>query len=331
MAGRDHENDKAERTLLSYGAYLARGAGVRERTDIGLPLAHQDIPRSFSDFYYGNEHPDQFVRVHVPPASSRAGGLLPVVVIIHGGFWKERWHVNNAAHTTIAPSLARPPHEQLPSSPLSYVAVEVEYRRREAPGGGWPGTNNDVAQALQLLPLLRQRYGVPMDLNRLALLGHSAGGQLALWLGEEAVRRRKAQDNAEAEALPALPVPKLVVAVAPVTDMETGHEMKLSDEGDAIPLYMRCLPDSEENIAKYRAASPERALPSEVPVILAVGMEDTDVPASMVADFHEKVLAAGGASSELLTFDGADHYAPMDTATPEWSKIREAMDKHMAP
>ena len=65
-------------------------------------------------------------------------------------------------------------------------------------------------------------------------------------------------------------------------------------------------------------------------MILAVGMEDTDVPASLVAGFHEKVLAAGGASSELLTFDGADHYAPMDTATPEWAQIREAMDRHMA-
>ena len=174
-------------------------------------------------------------------------------MIIHGGFWKERWHVNNAAHTTIAPSLARPVSEQPASSPLSYVAVEVEYRRREADGGGYPGTNNDVAEALKLLPLLRERHNIPMDLARLALLGHSAGGQLALWAGEEACRRRAAAGGASVS----MPVPRLVVAVAPVTDLEMGHEMKLSDEGDAIPLYMRCLPDSEENIAKYRAASPQ--------------------------------------------------------------------------
>ena len=90
----------------SYGSYLARGAGVRERTSIGLPLHYGSTPRAFMDFRYGEEHPDQFVRVHVPPLSSRTdGALLPVVVVGHGGFWKERWNVDNAAHTTIAPSL----------------------------------------------------------------------------------------------------------------------------------------------------------------------------------------------------------------------------------
>ena len=89
------------------------------------------------------------------------------------------------------------------------------------------------------------------------------------------------------------------------------------------------MPTHPQNVAKYRAASPQRALPSKVPAILAVGTSDTDVPESMVRAYHEHAVAAGGASSELLTFEGADHYAPMDTATPEWAQIRQAMDAHM--
>ena len=62
---------------------------------------------------------------------------------------------------------------------------------------------------------------------------------------------------------------------------------------------------------------------------MAVGTADTDVPESMVRGYHEHVIAAGGASSKLLTFEGSGHYAPMDTATPEWAQIRQAMDAFM--
>ena len=69
---------------MAFGTYLARGVGVREKSDVGLPLAHQSVPRSFMDFYYGTDHRDQFVRVHVPPLSSRGSELLPVVRGHHG-------------------------------------------------------------------------------------------------------------------------------------------------------------------------------------------------------------------------------------------------------
>ncbi len=56
----------------------------------------------------------------------------------------------------------------------------VEYRRRDNPGGGWPGTFLDVAHAADSLRALASRY--PLDLTRVVATGHSAGGQLALWL-----------------------------------------------------------------------------------------------------------------------------------------------------
>ena len=117
-------------------------------------MTTDDISSTFSLLVipYGNDDSDQFMRVHFPLAAS-ASQPLPVVVIIHGGFWKNRWNVSNAAHTTLAPSLA---------ASGDYVAVEVEYRRRDSPGGGYPGSMNDVAASLRQLALSAEEHSLPL-------------------------------------------------------------------------------------------------------------------------------------------------------------------------
>lgn len=82
--------------------------------------------------------------------------------------------------------------------------MELEYRRRDHEGGGWPGTNQDVADALAALPGLLTKAAVAADLTKVAVFGHSAGATLALWAGQTAT------------AL----VPALIVAIAPITDLE---------------------------------------------------------------------------------------------------------------
>lgn len=259
-------------------------------------------PATAVHFYGPSQH--QFIRVHTP---ATAPAPAPVAVIIHGGFWKSKFGVDTALIDSLAGDFSR----------RGWVSVEVEYRRVGHDGGGFPGTQEDCLSALGCLTEVGRT--VPLDLNRVVVLGHSAGGQLALWAAEQVAR----------SAEPAF-VPALCVAIAPVTDLETGHEMRLSDEGDAVSNFMGCLPDSPENVAKYRSASPWWLLPNQVPMVLAVGADDPDVPATLVRDFAERAQAVdGGAGAELLVFPDCGHFEPVDATSAPWDALRAAIDRHV--
>jgi len=272
---------------------------------------------------YAEEDPDQFMRLHLPrelPTSN-----IPVVVIIHGGFWKNVWTVSNAAHTTLAPSLV---------DSGAYAAVEVEYRRRDSPGGGYPGTMDDIELCLQQLAVFVQKHTLPLDLERLILLGHSAGGQLALLYADSASKA-----SAESGVRP-LPIPKLVIAIAPVVDLVAAYERKLSDEGDAAERFMKCKPSDEDGkcLERYMDASPRhRCIPLRLPTLLVTGKGDTDVPFDMVLAFSDAATAAAASNPEftndisiLLCNDKTDHYGPVNAESTEWAKIRAAMDAAVA-
>ena len=93
-------------------------------------------------------------------------GPFPIAIVLHGGYWQ-------------------PPYGKLIMRPLcldlarrGYAALNVEYRRLGRDGGGWPQTFDDVAAGIDLLAGLGD---AALDLERVTLIGHSAGGQLALW------------------------------------------------------------------------------------------------------------------------------------------------------
>ena len=84
-----------------------------------------------------------------------------------------------------------------------FGVVELEYRRRDDEGGGWPNTNADVLLAINSLPATAPGECASLDLSNVTLIGHSAGGCLALWLAAQDVQIRI----------------RLVVAVAPVSPL----------------------------------------------------------------------------------------------------------------
>ena len=98
-----------------------------------------------------------------------------MVVLLHGGFWR--------AQRTL--ELMRPLAADLAGR--GFAAWNLEYRRVGQPGGGWPGTCEDVAAGLDHLARLAGRE--PLDLDRLVVAGHSAGGHLALWSAARPGRR----------------------------------------------------------------------------------------------------------------------------------------------
>src|SRR5215831_15665063 len=116
--------------------------------------------------------PEHVADVRLPQRRTEAAvRSAPLVIFLHGGFWRVAY---DRSHTgPMAAALAA----------AGYAVCVPEFRRTGQPGGGWPGTFDDVATAVDRSPaLVREAAGPAVIADGPALLsGHSAGGHLALW------------------------------------------------------------------------------------------------------------------------------------------------------
>jgi acetyl esterase/lipase len=241
----------------------------------------------------------------LPPFTLLASGLTT-------GFWKNKYNVDNAALDKMPAALQT----------HGYIAVEIEYRRRDHEGGGWPGTNDDVSAALRVMPAAVRATGLTPDLSKVILIGHSAGGTLAMWSADAAAKDPTSEY-----------VPALVIAVAPITDLVAGFEARLSDEGDAVPLYMKGTPSELPDA--YAAASPIEQLPLKVPTIVVSGAKDTDVPTAHIAPYSVAVGANRQEETDSIHFqhmemENADHFDLVDVAGAVWPAMLDAAAKILA-
>ncbi|RVW04863.1 alpha/beta hydrolase family protein [Rhodococcus spongiicola] len=239
---------------------------------------------------YGPE-PQQFGHFYPPEGTSE--GPVPVVMVLHGGFWSGEYHLNLG--TPLSVDLAR-----------SGVAVwNVEYRRI-GEGGLWPEMSADVVAALEAIAgPVADASPVPLDLDRVRVVGHSAGGQLAIWLAgqsDTAVR------------------PELFVSQAGALDLASAGERgrRISYIEDLFGVTYGEDPDL------YRSASPLHRVPIGVPVVCIHGTEDAQVPAKIASRYHDAARAAGDPVA-LHLIDGEDHFAFLDPATRSWKLSRELL------
>jgi acetyl esterase/lipase len=146
---------------------------------VGNSTEKEEMSYELEVFRYGEDE-DQFFRLMtpiLPPHSPPLAHGRPIAVWIHGGYWKQQYHIDNALLDQVAPSLCD----------LGYAVMILEYRRgREALDGGrggWPNTNLDIALSLQKLETLAtsSSHAEVLNLKKVVLIGHSAGGTLALW------------------------------------------------------------------------------------------------------------------------------------------------------
>jgi acetyl esterase/lipase len=262
-------------------------------------LARLTVPDGpYTKVPYG-DGPDQFGELWLRPGAA-------AVVLVHGGFWRERYRLD------IMHALA----DDLWLA--GYTVWNLEYRRVGGPGGGWPGTLCDVASGFDALAGLAVEYG--FDVRRVPVVGHSAGGHLALWL---AARGRLSGTGWPAPRL----MPSLVVGLATVGDLGLAHRLNLSD--GAASAFVGAPPEREPG--RYRQASPVSLLPLGCPQLLVHGTGDDSVPFSMSERYVEAARAAGGPACELIALPGTGHLELIDPATAAWRAVRAGIDRASGP
>lgn len=228
-------------------------------------------------------------------------GPHPVVVVVHGGFWRAKYDLEHIGH--VCAELTR----------QGFATWSLEYRRVGHEGGGWPGTFEDVALGTDFLRILARSQA--LDLARVVALGHSAGGHLALWLGA----RHRLEDGGALHRADPLPL-RGVVALAGVVDLARAFELKLSDG-----IVEEFLGGSPTRVPeRYRVASPAELQPLGVSQVLVHGTEDDTVPVSMSEAFHARGRELGDPVRNVV-LPGAGHFEVIDPRSREWLQVVEAV------
>ncbi len=230
----------------------------------------------------------------VPPAPEHGEGPLPTVVLVHGGYWRPRW--DRGLGDAVAADLAG----------RGVLVWNPDYAAGDAP---WPQTLLDVAAAHD--HLLRSAIAPRVDTARTALVGHSAGGQLALWLAA-----RPALPPTAPGAGPLAPPPVLVVAQAPVAALADAAREGLG--GGAAVALVGGTPEQVPD--RYRVADPVALVPAAVPTLLLHSADDSAVPLRQSRTYAQ----AAGPRARLLEVPG-DHFAHLDPSSRALDALRGAL------
>jgi acetyl esterase/lipase len=257
-------------------------------------------PAPSATFHYGRA-PSQYAELFLPAGK----GPFPVAVLVHGGCWTKEFggitQLRNMAGALAARGIA---------------AWNVEYRRVDEDGGGYPGMYLDMNAALDLLQREAQRY--PLDLERLAAVGHSAGGQLVQWLAA----RPQIPDSSPLYRKNALPV-RAVVSLGGLADLRREAALiKSSCDRDTVQLAgtpNKTRPDvfSDTNAGDL--------MPNGSRTILVTGELDTISPPRVAHDFARRARAAGD-RAEVVILPGASHYDEVAASSPSWPLVLQAIE-----
>ncbi len=200
-----------------------------------------------------------------------------------------------------------------------YLVCVPEFRRVGQAGGGWPGTFDDVAAAVDRLPLLVAAIAPgTCDPGRLLLLGHSAGAHLALWAAGRHLLPRDVPWRADAGSRPRIAG---VAALAPVSDLVACHRQRLG--GGAAADLLGGGP--EQHPQRYAVADPARLIPLGVSVRIVHGITDDRVPCEMSRSYAARARSAGD-DAFLEELPGCGHFEVIDPRSAAWPTVLAAID-----
>ncbi|HEV7206494.1 MAG TPA: alpha/beta fold hydrolase [Jatrophihabitans sp.] len=247
---------------------------------------------------YGTDA-SQFGELTLPGAASAPD----VVVIVHGGFWRARYGLD----------LGRPLAADLVAH--GYAAWNLEYRR-VGNGGGWPQTFDDVAAGIDHLAVLAAEHEAiagAVRAGRVVAVGHSAGGELAVWAAGRAGLPAGAPGAAPKVTLAGVvsQAGVLDLAVAANTGVGSGAPQDLLGGTPA------------QHPDRYRLTDPIQQVPLAAPVLCVHARADQNVPYAQSTAYVTAATRAGG-HARLVPVEG-DHFTLIDPATPAWAVVRDAV------
>lgn len=246
---------------------------------------------------YGKEAPDQFGDLRVPSGA----GPFPVAVVVHVGWWRSMFALTYAGWMSEALTRA------------GVATWNIEYRRVGG-GGGYPNTLYDVTAAVGELRRIATDY--PLDLARVVVTGHSAGGHVAGWLAAKPAHRALDKFGESFPLIGAVPV-------AGALDLKLVSELGVTDMvgSPANDFLGGTLAEVPNN---YALASPAEWLPAGIPVIAIHGSEDDVVPVAISRRYVSRAQAAGD-PAKLIALEGVEHFAPFDPSTDAGKTVRDTV------
>ncbi|HLF32169.1 MAG TPA: alpha/beta hydrolase [Xanthomonadales bacterium] len=219
-------------------------------------------------------------------------GPHPVMVLIHGGCWRSQYdiaHIRKLAAAFTATGI---------------TTWTIEYRRVGDPGGGWPGTFDDIANGADHLVALAGQYD--LDLNRLIVAGHSAGGHLAIWLAHR-----------PAEWPPKLQ-PRAVLALAPAADLAYLEQQGVC--GDVVEKLVGGSP--EQYPQRYQLVSGTSRLPLPIPQYIVIG--ELDANWAPVGRRYIDSARRQGNDPHVINANESGHLEMIDPDSATWPLVLHA-------
>jgi acetyl esterase/lipase len=240
---------------------------------------------------YGSDS-NQFLDLRLPSTKQKGVGPYALAVNIHGGFWRAKYTLEHAGHLCAA------------LTALSVATANLEYRRVGNEGGAWPGTFADVRAAYNFLWQNAHEHNV--DRQRFVIMGHSAGGQLALCLAahEPSITR--------------------VISLAGAVDLRRAFQLHLSN--DAVVEFLRGTPMQVPD--HYREADPMQLAIPNARQWLIHGAADDIVAPGFSRDYVNAKQKHGGREKEdvhLLEIPGGDHFDLIDPRTSAWKEVEQTV------
>ncbi len=282
-----------------------------------LPAAASAAPMQLADYMalsgpapdahvaYGPA-PSQYAELFLP----QGAGPFPVAVLVHGGCWTAKF-----GGITQLRNMAGALRER------GIAVWNVEYRRVDEAGGGYPGMYQDMHAALDTLQA--QAGAHRLDLGRVVAVGHSAGGQLVQWIAG----RERIPAGSVLHRKQMLPV-RAVVSLGGLADLRRERELIKANCGRDTPELAGT--PSKDRPDVYADTNAAELLPNGSHTILVTGELDTISPPRVAHDYAARAQAAGD-RAEVVILPGASHYDEVAATSPAWPQVLGAIERALAP